>query len=75
MLQQIAKVLQQIKAEQWKTTIDLLCLNREEGHVEAGQIIRFIHGKSIVVFCLRVARLLQSAVAIGIAATKTKTKP
>ena len=38
------------QAEQWKTTIDLLCLNREEGHAEAGKIIRFIHGKSIVVF-------------------------
>ena len=38
------------KAEQWKTTIDLLCSNREEGHAEAGKIIRFIHGKSIVVF-------------------------
>ena len=23
------------QAEQWKTTIDLLCLNREEGHAEA----------------------------------------
>ena len=27
-----------------------LCLNREEGHAEAGKIIRFIHSKSIVVF-------------------------
>ena len=32
-IQQIAKVLQQ--AQQWKTTIDFLCLNREEGHAEA----------------------------------------
>ena len=23
------------QAERWKTTIDLLCLNREEGHAEA----------------------------------------
>ena len=38
------------QAEQWKTTIDLLCLSREEGHAEAGKIIRFIRGKSIVVF-------------------------
>ena len=27
------------QAEQWKTTTDLLCLNREEGHAEAGKII------------------------------------
>ena len=38
------------QAEQWKTTIDLLCLNQDEGHTEAGKIIKFIHGKSIVVF-------------------------
>ena len=38
-----------LQAEQWKTTIDLLCLNRE-GHAEAGKIIRFICGKSIAVF-------------------------
>ena len=38
------------QAEQWKTTIDLLCLNREEGHAEAGKIIRFIRGKSVLVF-------------------------
>ena len=53
------------QAEQWKTTIDLLCLNREVGLPEAGKIIRFIRGKSIVVFhCSAgfVARLLQSAV-------------
>ena len=53
------------QAEQWKTTIDLLCLNREVGHAEAGKIIIFICGKSIVVFhcfSLLVARLLQSAV-------------
>ena len=53
------------QAEQWKTTIDLLCLNREVGLAEAGKIIRFIRGKSIVVFhCSAgfVARLLQSAV-------------
>ena len=37
------------QAEQWKTTIDSLCLNREEGHADAGKIIRFICGKSIVV--------------------------
>ena len=54
-------------AEPRKTTIDLLCLNREAGHAEAGKIIRFdIHsGKSIVVFhCSAdfVARLLQSTV-------------
>ena len=45
---------------------NLLCLNREEGHAEAGKITRFIHGKSTVVFqglfCLCVARVLQSAV-------------
>ena len=35
------------QAEQWKTTIDLLCLNQEEGHAEAGKIIRFICGKSM----------------------------
>ena len=42
-----------------------LCLNREVGLAEAGKIIRFIRGKSIVVFhCSAgfVARLLQSAV-------------
>ena len=27
------------QAEQWKTTIDLLCLNQEEGCAEAGKII------------------------------------
>ena len=51
----------------WKTTIDLLCLNREVGPAQAGKIIRFIRGKSIVVFHCSpgfVARLLQSAVAI-----------
>ena len=42
-VQQIAKVLQQV-AEQWKTTIG------EEGHTEAVKIMRFICGKSIVVF-------------------------
>jgi len=50
------------QAEQWKTTIGL---NREVGLAEAGKIIRFIRGKSIVVFhCSAgfVARLLQSAV-------------
>ena len=26
------------QAEQWKTTIDLLCLNQEEGHAEVGRI-------------------------------------
>ena len=31
-------------------TIDLLGLNQEEGHAGAGKIIRFICGKSIVVF-------------------------
>ena len=31
-VQQIAKSCNK-QAEQWKTTIDLLCLNREEGHV------------------------------------------
>ena len=30
------------QAEQWKTTIDLLCLIQEEGHAEVGKIIRFI---------------------------------
>ena len=53
------------QVEQWKTTIDLLCLNREVGLAEAGKIIRFIRGKSIVVFYCSagfVARLLQSAV-------------
>ena len=42
-----------------------LCLNREVGLAEAGKIIRFIRGKSIVVFhCSAgfVTRLLQSAV-------------
>ena len=34
-----------MQAEKWKTTIDLLCLNREVGHAEAGKIIRFICGK------------------------------
>ena len=34
-----------MQAEKWKTTIDLLCLNREIGHAEAGKIIRFICGK------------------------------
>ena len=38
------------QAEQWKTTIDFLCLNQEGGLAEAGKIIRFINGKSIVVF-------------------------
>ena len=38
------------QAEQWKTTIDLLCLNREVGHAEAGKITIFICGKSIMVF-------------------------
>ena len=38
------------QAEQWKTTIDLLCLNQEEGCAEAEKIIRFILSKSIVVF-------------------------
>ena len=38
------------QAELWKTTIDLLCLNQEEGHAEAGKIIRCICSKSIVVF-------------------------
>ena len=42
-----------------------LCLNREVGHAEAGKIIRFICGKSIVVFRLHVARLLQSAVHVN----------
>ena len=49
------------QAEQLKTTIDLLCLNREIGHAKAGKIIIFICGKSIVVFhcfSLLVARLL-----------------
>ena len=47
------------QAEQWKTAI------REVGLAEAGKIIRFIRGKSIVVFHSSagfVARLLQSAV-------------
>ena len=35
-----------MQAEKWKTTIDLLCLNREVGHAEAGKIIRFICSKS-----------------------------
>ena len=48
-LQQVAKFCNE-QVEQWKATIDLLCLNREEGHAEEGKIIRFIHGKSIVVF-------------------------
>ena len=42
-----------------------MCLNREVGLAKAGKIIRFIRGKSIVVFhCSAgfVARLLQSAV-------------
>ena len=26
------------QAEQWKTTVDLLCLNQEEGHAEAGKM-------------------------------------
>ena len=53
-----------MQAEQWKTTIDLLCLNREKGCAEAGNIIRFIRGKSIVVFhCSAcVSQDLQSAV-------------
>ena len=38
------------QAEQWKTAIDLLCLNQEEWPAEVGKIIRFICGKSIVVF-------------------------
>ena len=53
------------QAETVETTIDLLCLNREVRHAEAGKIIIFICGKSIVVFhcfSLLVARLLQSAV-------------
>ena len=37
------------QAKQWKTTIDSLCLNREEGHANAEKIFRFICGKSIVV--------------------------
>ena len=34
-----------MQAEKWKTTIDLLCLNREVWHAEVGKIIRFICGK------------------------------
>ena len=37
------------KSEQWKTTLDLLCLNREGRHAEERKIIRFICGKSIMV--------------------------
>ena len=52
------------QAEQWKTKIDLLCLNREVGHAEAGKISIFICGKSIVVFHCSASLLqdLQSAV-------------
>ena len=39
------------QAEQWKTTI------REVGLAEAGKIIRFIRGKSIVVSTLQLALL------------------
>ena len=35
-LQQIAKSCN-MQADKWKTTIDLLCLNREVGHAEAGK--------------------------------------
>ena len=42
------KSLATSKLNSWKTTI--VCLNREEGHTEAGKIIRFIRSKSIVVF-------------------------
>ena len=45
------------QTEQWKTTIDLLCLNGKEGHAEVGKIIRFICSKSFMVFTV-----LQSAV-------------
>ena len=51
------------QAEKWKTTIVLE--QRGIGHAEAGKIIIFICGKSIVVFhcfSLLVARLLQFAV-------------
>ena len=57
-----------MQAEKWKTTIDLLCLNREVGHAEAGKIIRFICGKSIVVFHCSACMLqdfLQSAVVLS----------
>ena len=50
------------QAEPRKTTIDLLCLNREVGHAEARKIIRFIRGKSIVVFHCSACMLLQSTV-------------
>ena len=36
-VQQIASLATIKQAEQWKTTIDLLCLNREEGHTEVGK--------------------------------------
>ena len=49
-LPQIAEVLHQTLAEQWKTTIDLLCMNQQGGNVEAGKIIRFIGDKPIVAF-------------------------
>ena len=38
------------QAEQWKSTIDLLCLNRVEGYAGVGKIIRFVHGKSVMIF-------------------------
>ena len=40
-VQQIAKSYNK-QAEPWKTTIDLLCLNREGRHAEVGKMIRFI---------------------------------
>ena len=42
-------------AEQWKTTMDLLCLNREEENAEMG--IGFMRDKLIVVFHFRLQDL------------------
>ena len=56
------------QAEQWQTTIYLFC----EGHAEAGKVIRFIRGKSIVVCHCSACVLqdfLQSAVHVHALAT------
>ena len=66
------------QGEQWKTTIDFnTVLNQEKGHAEAGKIIRFICGKSIVVFHCSAYLLqdfLQSAVQLLLSDSSDKYK-
>ena len=52
------------QAEQWKTIIDLLCLNQEEGHAKAGKIIRFICGDQLWFSIVRLACCKTSAISI-----------